>query len=209
MKGRNLNWFDNTKGAISGLCQYGNPLARGCSGNTNAPKWLRSVQVWDNLMQLSPLRSASGAHVFSQPRVLHFPGISVVYCVAWVYKILFISQVEKCSEERAPSTGVTGEWGGVMREGWRRESEREEKSWITETETEGGTMRERVWVFDPRMFSLYNWMWMCTSWTHTHTCTKTFVSWINKQPLQYCMYTPLQTMCVRTYWYVHLCTAEI
>lgn len=53
IKGRHLNWFD-TKGTSSRLCQYGNPLARGCSGNMNAPKWKHSVQVWDNLMQHSP-----------------------------------------------------------------------------------------------------------------------------------------------------------
>lgn len=124
----NINWFNNTEGAISGRSQYGNPLARGCAGNMNPPKWLCSVQVWVNLMQLRPTRTASGGHIFSQPWVLHSTEISVGYCVGGVCKSFLDKDMLR--REREPSTGVTPEL--------KTEGGRNYRQW------EGGTMSERM-----------------------------------------------------------------
>lgn len=140
IKGRNLNWFDNTKGTSSRQCQYGNPLAQGCSGNMNAPKWKHSAQVWDNLMQHSPLSfilCLGGPCVFKTSRfyILHF---KLVWCEGLCKSSLPVSS---CSEERAPSTGVSREWEVGMRTKQNRGKELREgkletiRRWKEEWET--------------------------------------------------------------------------
>lgn len=136
-------------------------------------------------MQLSPLyalHSASGAHMFSQPPVLQFPGISVLHCVEWVCKSCLPLSHREMLRRRAHQAQVWPESerrdgkrmlqrdGGLLWEGKKNKREGEfnmEEQWervMFKKKTTSERLTGTVYVFDRKICSCYNWMWMYISW---------------------------------------------